>query len=52
MPEAGKTYGPKKYNSLNAAYNAYRRHRAKETGGKPHAVAPRAKFAKIWEWTK
>ncbi len=48
--KAGKTYGPKKFSSLTAAYNRYQRDRQAQTENP--ALAPRPKFAQIWGWKK
>ena len=48
---AGRTYGKKKFSSLTAAYNRYRRDRTSVAGGGA-TVAPKGKFAQIWGWKK
>ena len=49
MPRS-KGYGPKYYQSLRAAYDAYQKGRAAETVNP--ALAPKKKFSQIWGWSK
>lgn len=46
----GKEYGPKNFKNLDLAYRQYERDRLMQTTNP--ALAPKDKFAQIWEWTK